>query len=73
MMPPTNPLPAPTGDVAPGPGSALDLGGGRWLLTTGVVATTLSGQRVRGLTSNTLAYWENAAQRAGSTLDDLIV
>jgi hypothetical protein len=72
MMPPLNPLPAPTGDLSPDPNSILELGGGRWLSDTGVVIYEDRGFVV-GLTAQTRKYWEAAAVRAGHKLDDLIV
>jgi hypothetical protein len=75
MMPPEEDeeLTPPTGDVAPYPHEALDLGAGRWLLNTGEVVTKLKGFDGVDLAANTLSFWEAAAIRGGSTLDDLIV
>lgn len=73
MMPPETQLMQPAGDVAPYPGSALDIGGGRWLLMTGDIVTEVVGRRC-GLTSQTFRYWELAALRGqGVPLSELIV
>lgn len=75
MLPPIEPVDPPTGDIVPRPGSCLDIGGGRWLTTTGRVITT---REVRGfkaqLADNTVNYWERVAVNAGyPDLNDLMV
>ena len=73
-MPPTTPLPPPTGDVVPWPGSALILGGGKFLLETGDLVTKRPrGHRPCNLTANTLKYWEATADRGqGANLSELM-
>jgi hypothetical protein len=73
MMPPDPQITPPAGDVAPYPGSALNIGGGRWLLMTGDIVTNIVGRRCE-LTSQTVRYWELAALRGqGVPLSELIV
>ena len=74
MMPPKNPRPAPTGDIAPYPSQALNLGGGRYMYINGDIVTKLRGAHPVELQPNTLKFWEEKAQQVhGKSLNDLIV
>ncbi|QFP95487.1 hypothetical protein SEA_GAUGELDP_3 [Mycobacterium phage GaugeLDP] len=73
MMPPTDPVDPPTGDVVPYPNDLLTLGGNRWLTVTGRILPTPFGDPV-DLQPNTLKFWEAAALRGqGKPLSELIV
>ncbi len=71
MQPPEAVNPPP-GDVVPYPGSALELGDGKWLTMTGRVVSRHRGRRCT-LTAKTLAYWEATSLRGqGRPLSELI-
>ncbi len=72
MQPPVNSFDPPEGDIIPYPMSVLTLGGGRWLTMAGMIVDFPDGTPV-DVQSNTLAYWEGRAAKAGSSLDELIV
>lgn len=73
MMPPTDPVDPPEGDVVPYPMDVLILGGNRWLSQSGRVLTVPLGDEVE-LQPNTLHFWEAAALRGtGKQLSELIV
>jgi hypothetical protein len=73
MMPPTDPVEPPVGDIAPYPDQILTLGGNRWLSLDGRVLPSPRGVPC-DLQPNTLAFWEAAALRgSGKPLSELIV
>ena len=75
MMPPEpgEELTPPTGDIAPDPDQALDLGAGNFLLNTGAVVQSLRGEYAIDLEPNMRKFWEAAAMHGqGKTLDELM-
>jgi hypothetical protein len=73
MMPPTDPVDPPEGDVVPYPNDILILGGNRWLSIAGRVLPSEFGDPVE-LQPNTVKFWEAAALRGtGKPLSELIV
>ncbi|QXO13281.1 hypothetical protein SEA_TROOPER_4 [Mycobacterium phage Trooper] len=73
MMPPTDPIDPPEGDVVPYPMDILILGGNRWLSQSGRVLPVELGEPVE-LQPNTVKFWEAAALRGtGKPLSELIV
>lgn len=73
MQPPEEGVEPATGDIVPYPGSALNLGAGKWLLATGEITSKPRGRRVE-LTEQTHAYWERVSQnKHGKPLSELIV
>lgn len=72
MWPADDHIVPPTGDIAPYPNEALDLGNGTWLANDGKILSKLKGEIGCDLTDQTLHYWESAAIRGGRNLGDLI-
>lgn len=71
MMPPTDPVDPPEGDIVPYPGEILSLGGNRWLTPTGEIIGEPFGVPCE-LQDNTRRYWEGRAAKAGYTLEELL-
>ncbi|AGR46420.1 hypothetical protein SEA_SUPERCHUNK_3 [Mycobacterium phage Superchunk] len=73
MIPPTDPVDPPEGDIVPYPNDILTLGGNRWLSIAGRILPEPFGDPVE-LQPNTLKFWEAAALRGtGKPLSELIV
>lgn len=71
VMPPTDAVDPPEGDVVPYLIDILELSGNRWLDASGRIITAEFGVSV-DVQDNTRCYWEGRAAKAGYILAELL-